>query len=76
VGIDTDDDFTVIAIGKKPLLDKLYRHLGPYLSDPQYAKSVKHLRRVFKISKSHIAAASSRTPLEDLLVERAAILVK
>ncbi|MFY9300000.1 MAG: KEOPS complex subunit Cgi121 [Candidatus Nitrosotenuis sp.] len=76
VGIDTDKDFTIIAIGKKSSQDKLWKHLAPYLSDPHYAKNAKHLRQLFKISKSHMGAASSETPLEDLLVEKAAVLVR
>lgn len=76
VGIDRADDFTIISIGKKPLQDKLYRHVAPYLSRPQYRNSPRHLQILFKISKKHIMAASSKTPLEDLLVERAAVLVK
>ncbi len=76
VGIDGDKDFTVIAIGKKSAQDRLYRHISPHLSSPQYLKSSKHLQRLFKISKNHIKTVSSQTPLEDLLVERAAVLIK
>jgi molybdopterin converting factor small subunit/tRNA threonylcarbamoyladenosine modification (KEOPS) complex Cgi121 subunit len=76
VGINKDDDFTIIAIGKKQTLDRLCKHVAPYLSRQQYGKNAMHLQRLFKISKTQIRAASSRTPLEDLLMERAAVLVK
>lgn len=76
VGIDSDKDFTIIAIGKKSSQDKLWGYLAPYLSEPRYAENSKHLQQLFKISKSHIGATSSDAPLEDLLVEKAAVLVR
>ena len=76
VGIDKNNDFTIIAIGKKSSLERLYKYVSPYLSSPQYIKNSKHMRRLFKISKSHISAAFSKTPLEDILVEQAAVLIK
>jgi molybdopterin converting factor small subunit/tRNA threonylcarbamoyladenosine modification (KEOPS) complex Cgi121 subunit len=76
VGISRADDFTVVAIGKKSSLRHLHEYLMPYRKNLNYAKNSKHLQRLFRISKRHIGAASSKTPLEDMLVERAAILIK
>lgn len=76
VGIDSDKDFTIIAIGKKSSRDRLWKYLAPYLSYHNYSKNARHLQNLFKISKGHIGAASSETPLEDLLVEKAAVLVR
>jgi hypothetical protein len=76
VGIDKTDDFALIAIGKKSLQNRLHNYLAPHLQEPDYAKNSKHLQKLFKISKTHVAAANSKTPLEDILVEKAAILVK
>lgn len=76
VGIDGERDFTIIAIGKKSSQNRLYGHLSDHLSSPHYAKNSKHLQRLFKISKDHIRSVSSQTPLEDLLAERAAVLIK
>jgi len=76
VGIDGGRDFTIITIGKKSSQNRLFRYLSTYLSSPHYAKNSKQLQRLFKISKDHIRAVSSQTPLEDLLTERAAVLIK
>lgn len=76
VGIDSDKDFTVIAIGRKSSQDQLWKYLAPYLSKPHYSKNSRHLQKLFKISKCNIDAVSSDAPLEDLVVERAAVLVR
>lgn len=76
VGLDKTDDFTVIAIGKRSSQNKLHGYLVPHLNQPDYAKNSRHMQKLFGISKTHVSAASSSTPLEDILVEKAAILVK
>ncbi|MGQ0771480.1 MAG: KEOPS complex subunit Cgi121 [Nitrososphaerota archaeon] len=77
VGIDEQDDFTIIAIGKNSSLNNLYKHIESHLKEnPSYAKNSEYLQGLFKISKKHLDAVDSKTPLEDLLVEKAAILIK
>jgi molybdopterin converting factor small subunit/tRNA threonylcarbamoyladenosine modification (KEOPS) complex Cgi121 subunit len=76
VGINGNDEFTLIAIGAKASLNKLYEYLQSHLKEPHYTKNSVHLRKLFGISKKQIQAASSDVPLEDLLVEKAAVLIK
>lgn len=76
VGINGSDEFTLIAIGTKTSLNKLYEYLKSYLKEPHYAKNSTHIRKLFGVSKKQIQAASSDAPLEDLLVEKAAVLIK
>jgi len=72
VGID-GGDFTIIAIGKRQALDKLHQSLGPLLHT--FEADSKFVQKQFKITKKHLISVDSGTPLEDLLVEKAAVLV-
>jgi tRNA threonylcarbamoyladenosine modification (KEOPS) complex Cgi121 subunit/molybdopterin converting factor small subunit len=75
VGVKNNQDFVIIAIGKKLLLDKLFDYLKPFLTT--FPKNNQpFLRKKFNISNKHLDAASSKTPLEDLLTERAAVLFR
>ncbi|MEO9308742.1 MAG: KEOPS complex subunit Cgi121 [Nitrososphaera sp.] len=76
VGISGSDEFTLIAIGTKDSLNKLHQYLKPHLKESHYGKNSTYLRKLFGVSKKQIKAASSDEPLEDLLVEKAAILIK
>lgn len=76
VGINGSDEFMLIAIGTKASLNKLYGYLKSHLKETNYVKSSVHLQKLFGISKKQIQAASSDAPLEDLLVEKAAVLIK
>ncbi|MBM2852123.1 MAG: Thiamine biosynthesis protein ThiS [Candidatus Nitrosotenuis sp.] len=76
IGIENCKDFIIIAIGKKPSLDKLYDSLAPFLnSQIQFGDNSKFIQKQFKITKKHLDSIDSDTPLEDLLVEKAAVLV-
>jgi tRNA threonylcarbamoyladenosine modification (KEOPS) complex Cgi121 subunit/molybdopterin converting factor small subunit len=74
VSIEKTDTFTIIAIGSKPQLDRMYSHLEEHLVDVHYSKNISHIRKQFKITKKHLGVIDSKNPLEDLLAERAAIL--
>ena len=69
------NDFVIIAIGKKPTLDKINSDLMLYLNTKPLSKN-NHpfLKKQFKISKKQMSALSSSDPLEDILVEKAAVL--
>ena len=69
------NDFVIIAIGKKSTLDKLNSDLMSYLNPRPLSKN-NHafLKKQFKISKKQMSALSSSNPLEDILVEKAAVL--
>ncbi len=75
VGIEGNDDFTIIAIGKKSSLGHLADFLKAHLNkNIDYQKNLKFLQKRFQISKKHLSSIDSKTPLEDLLVEKAAVL--
>ena len=76
LGIEQQDEFTIVAIGTKSSLSKLYDYLKPHHQEIDYAKNSKHLQKQFKISKKQLDSVISRTPLEDLIVEKAAVLVQ
>ncbi len=69
-------DFLVISIGKKSSLNKLYSELKPFLRTKPLSKN-NHifLKKRFKVSKQHLSAVSSKDSLEDIIVEKAAVLV-
>jgi tRNA threonylcarbamoyladenosine modification (KEOPS) complex Cgi121 subunit/molybdopterin converting factor small subunit len=76
IGIENCKDFTIIAIGKKFTLDKLHDFLAPFLnSQIQLGDNSKFIQTQFKITKKHLDSIDSNVPLEDLLVEKAAVLV-
>ena len=74
-GIKPKTNVVLIAIGKKSDLDKIYKQLTPLII-PIFSKdNSAFLKRNFKISKKQIDAVSSKKPLEDLLIEKAAVLL-
>jgi len=74
VGIRPKTNFVLIAIGNKKNLNSLYEELLP-LSDTLFSKNTGlYLKKYFKITKKHVDSIHSSTPLEDILVEKAAIL--
>jgi tRNA threonylcarbamoyladenosine modification (KEOPS) complex Cgi121 subunit/molybdopterin converting factor small subunit len=76
VGIKNDDGFVIIAIGKQLVIEKLYKFLKPDLSDNPLSKNNQiFLRKKFNITKKHMDSILSKNPLEDLLVEKATILI-
>jgi tRNA threonylcarbamoyladenosine modification (KEOPS) complex Cgi121 subunit/molybdopterin converting factor small subunit len=76
VGIADSKEFTIIAIGKKPELEKLYESLKPFLnSHVSFESNSKLIQKRFKITKKHLDSVDSKSPLEDLLAEKAAVLI-
>ena len=74
VGIKPKDNFILIAIGDKKILNLLYRELLPMSVFIFSKNSDLHVKKYFKITKKHVDSVHSKTPLEDILVEKAAIL--
>ena len=69
------NDFVIIAIGKKSTLGKLNSDLMSHLNPKPLSKNNhQYLKKQFKISKKQMSALSSSDPLEDVLVEKAAVL--
>jgi tRNA threonylcarbamoyladenosine modification (KEOPS) complex Cgi121 subunit/molybdopterin converting factor small subunit len=76
VGIAGSEGFTIIAIGKKSELDRLYKHLESFLDlHISFEKNSKLIQKQFKITQRHLDSIDSKSPLEDLLAEKAAVLV-
>jgi len=68
--------FFIIAIGKKPTLNKLYSELRSSLNPKQFSKSsYLYLKKRFKASKKQMSTISSKNTLEDIIAERAALLL-
>ncbi len=74
-GIKPKNNFVLIAIGAKTQLDKLYRQLTPLITDIFQKDNSAFLKKQFKITKKQIDSVYSKNPLEDLLIERAAVLI-
>lgn len=74
-GIKPKTNFILIAIGNKKTLDSLYDELFS-LTTPLFSKNNDtFLKNYFKISKKQIDSVYSKNPLEDVLVEKAAVLL-
>ena len=74
-GKNTGKDFFIIAIGKKPALNRIHSELKLSLSPKQFSKNnQQYLKKQFKISKKQTSTISSKNPLEDIIAERAALL--
>ena len=74
-GIKPNTDFLLIAIGNKTSLDSLYKELSP-LTIPLFSKSNEaFLKKSFNITKKEIDSVYSKNPLDDILVEKAAVLL-
>ena len=77
VGLQRKQDFVLIVIGRKQSLNKLFDELTTHLKSNLISiKNFAFLKKEFKISKKQLDAVTSKTPLEDLLAEKAAILFR
>ena len=75
-GIKLGTDFIIFGIGKKTDIQKLYEFLKPFLKNQLFdKKNSVYLQKQFNISNSQIKSTLSKSPLEDILVEKAAILI-
>ena len=75
LGITRNQKFSLIVIGKKLFLNKLYKNIFPNLVTPFSNNNSFILKNHFNISKKNLDAIDSKTPLEDFLVEKASILI-
>jgi tRNA threonylcarbamoyladenosine modification (KEOPS) complex Cgi121 subunit len=75
VGIKPKTNFILIVIGNKKILNSLYKELLP-LSGNLFSKNNDlFLKKYFKITKKQLDSVYSKNPLEDILIEKAAILL-
>lgn len=76
VGIKNEDDFVIIAIGKKIQLNRIFRDIESLLNTSPLSKNNQNfLKKKFNITKKQMDAIISKYQLEDLLTEKAAILI-
>ena len=75
VGIKPKKNFILIAIGNKKTLNLLYSELNPISVNLFLKNHDSFLKKYFKITKKHLDCVYSKSPLEDILVEKAAILL-
>ncbi|MGD8707921.1 MAG: KEOPS complex subunit Cgi121 [Nitrosopumilaceae archaeon] len=74
-GIKPKNNFILIAIGTKTTLEKLHRELTPLITDIFQKDNSAFLKKQFKITKKQMDSVYSKNPLEDLLIEKAAVLI-
>ena len=75
-GLQKGDDSILIVIGRKPLTDKLALEISDMIKPiTPFPNNVNFIKKEFKITKRHLDSVLSAEPLEDLLVERSAVLL-
>ena len=76
VGINQEKSFILITIGNKTSINKLFLEIKLLQSKISFSKNHENfLKKKFNITKKQLDSIMSKSPLEDLLVEKAAILV-
>jgi len=75
IGIKPDTNFILIAIGNKKSLNSLYHELLPISVNIFSKNNDLYLKKYFKITKKHVDSIYSKNQLEDILIEKAAILL-
>ncbi len=74
-GIKPKQNFMLIALGNKKILDKLYKEIGDMSIEIFSKDNTLFLKKYFKINDKQLDAVISKNPLEDILIEKAAILL-
>ena len=75
VGLQKDSDSILILIGNMSTINKAVVSLGQMVKPmTPFPKNDNFLKKEFKITKKELDCITSKEPLEDLLVERAAVL--
>ena len=75
VGLSKTENFILIAIGNKSNLKKLYETICDDLDTLFKINNSNFIKKHFQISTKTLNSIESKTPLVDLLVEKAAILI-
>jgi molybdopterin converting factor small subunit/tRNA threonylcarbamoyladenosine modification (KEOPS) complex Cgi121 subunit len=74
-GIKPNTNFILIAIGNKKILNSLYTELFPISVNLFSKNNELFLKKFFNISKKQINSVYSKNPLEEILLEKATILL-
>jgi len=76
VGINYESSFILITVGNKTSINRLYLEIKPLLSKVSFSKNNENfLKKKFNITNKQLDSIMSKSPLEDLLAEKAAILI-
>ena len=76
VGIRQESNFILIVIGNKTSINRFFLEIKPVMSKVSFAKNNEYfLKKKFKITNKQLDSIISKSPLEDLLAEKAAILI-
>ena len=74
-GFKPKRNFILIALGNKKILDKLYKELEAMSIEIFSKDNTTFLKKHFKITDKQLGVVMSKNPLEDILIEKAAILL-
>jgi tRNA threonylcarbamoyladenosine modification (KEOPS) complex Cgi121 subunit/molybdopterin converting factor small subunit len=75
VGIESDDSFVLVSSGSKSSEQRLAKFVRPYKTGKlDLSRNAGNLKKRFKITNLHLKTVLSKDPLEDVLVEKAAVL--
>ena len=74
-GMKSSINFILIAIGNKNHFKSLFSELYPLCVNLFLKNNELFIKKHFNISKKHVDVVYSKTPLEDILVEKASILI-
>ena len=74
-GLKPSTNFILIAIGNKNYFNSLYSELSDSCVNLFSKNNDLFLKKHFNISKKYVDTVYSKTPLEDILVEKASILI-
>ena len=74
-GIKSNNNFILITIGNKKTLNSLYDELLPISVNIFLKNNEQFLQKYFKITKKQLNSIYSKNPLEDILLEKASILL-
>ncbi|MHA7646626.1 KEOPS complex subunit Cgi121 [Nitrosopumilus sp. S4] len=74
-GIKPKNNFIMIMIGNKKSLDTISKELLPISTSLFSNNHSNFIKKFFKISKKQIESIHSKHPLEDILIEKATILL-
>ena len=74
-GIKPKQNFVLITLGNKKMLDALYKELI-FMSIKIFSKdNTSFIKKYFKITDKQLDTVLSKNPLEDILIEKSAILL-
>lgn len=76
IGLRENSASVLIMIGKKPLMKKLLAEIS-HLTESilPFPNNANFIKKEFKITKKELGCVMSKEPLEDLIVERSAVLL-